>query len=333
MHPLSEIAARHVKNMLAKSLKRAPTERVLVVFDRQSGLSSLMADAYQFAIPDGEFLDFDVAGETAVRAAIDGMKPGDIVALIQSTSFRLNEFRVRIELFNRKLKAIEHVHLNRMPEEQWATWVDTLSFDPYTDGEMGRKLKAILDTNQTFTLECGEHRLTWTGGMEPAKLNIGDYTGMENIGGTFPIGEVFTEGKVLENTNGSFKIYAFADQDFLVKFYEPFTAFVKDGLIEAGPDAPPEFVNVLAKIRLDERALVREFGLGLNAAISRDKPLADITAFERVLGSHLSLGEKHGVYKKPGIPTKSRYHVDVFPAVDRILADGLPIFENGIFLP
>jgi len=319
--------------MLAKSLKRAPSERVLVVFDRQSGLSSVVADAYQLAVPDATFMDFDAAGETAVRLAFDELKPSDIVILVQSTSFRLNEFRVRIELFNRKLKTIEHVHLNRMPEEQWATWVDTLSFDPETDGEMGRKLKTILDSAQTITIECGEHKLTWNGGMEAAKLNIGDYTGMENIGGTFPIGEVFTEAKVLENTNGSFLIYAFADQDFLVKFYEPFTAFVKDGLIEAGPDAPPEFASILEKIRLDERALVREFGLGLNAAISRNKPLADITAFERVLGSHLSLGEKHGVYKKPGIPTKSRYHVDVFPAVDRIVADGKAIYEHGTFLP
>lgn len=318
--------------MLAKSLKRAPTERVLVVFDRQSGLSSVIADAYQLAVPDATFLDFDVAGEAAVRAAFDGMSQGDLVVLVQSTSFRLNEFRVRIELFNRKLKTIEHVHLNRMPEEQWATWVDTLSFDPEIEGETGRKLKAILDTAQTVTIECGEHRLTWTGGMEPAKLNIGDYTGMENIGGTFPIGEVFTEAKELEQTNGSFLIYAFADEDFLVKFYEPFTAYVKNGLVEAGPDAPPEFVRVLEKIRLDERALVREFGLGLNGAISRTRPLADITAFERVLGSHLSLGEKHGVYKKQGIPTKSRYHVDVFPAVDRITADGEVIFEGGSFI-
>jgi leucyl aminopeptidase (aminopeptidase T) len=261
------------------------------------------------------------------------LKQGDVVILVQSTSFRLNEFRIRIELFARKLKTVEHVHLNRMPEEQWATWIDTLSFDPNVGGETGRELKKILDEAQTIIIECGDAKLTWQGGMEACKLNIGDYTGMENIGGTYPIGEVFTEAKELERTNGELKIYAFADENFLVKFYEPFTAIVKDGLIEAGPDAPKEFVDVLAKIRQDERALVREFGLGLNAAISRQKPLADITAFERVSGSHLSLGEKHGVYKKPGIPTKSRYHVDVFPAADRITADGKVIFEAGRFLP
>jgi hypothetical protein len=333
VNSLVQTAAGYIQNILKRSLKRAQTERVLVVFDRQSGLSSIMADAYQAAIPDGTFLDFDVAGEAGVRSALDELKEGDLVILVQSTSFRLNEFRIRIELFNRKLKTIEHVHLNRMPEEQWATWIETLSFNPEEGGETGRKLKAILDQAQTITMECGDLKLTWNGGLEAAKMNIGDYTGMDNIGGTFPIGEVFTEAKVLENTNGALKIYAFADQDFLVKFYEPFTAFVKDGLIEAGPDAPPEFVSVLEKIRLDERAIVREFGLGLNAAISQHKPLADITAFERVLGPHLSLGEKHGVYKKPGIPTKSRYHVDVFPAADRILADSKVIYDGQRFLP
>jgi hypothetical protein len=252
---LIEIAAGHIRNILAKSIKRSPTERVLVVYDRQSGLSSLMADAYQLAIPDAVSLDFDVAGEAGVRAALDELKQGDVVILVQSTSFRLNEFRIRIELFARKLKTVEHVHLNRMPEEQWATWIDTLSFDPNLGGETGRALKKILDEAQTITIECGDAKLTWQGGMEACKLNIGDYTGMENIGGTFPIGEVFTEARELERTNGELKIYAFADENFLVKFYEPFTAIVKDGLIEAGPGAPKEFVDKSVDLEFSVGAL------------------------------------------------------------------------------
>jgi len=313
-------------------MKRSSSERVLVVYDRQSGLAAVMADAYQIAIPDGIFLDFDAVGEARVRTAIDEMNAGDVVALVQSTNFRLNEFRVRIELFNRKLKVIEHVHLNRMPEEQWATWVDTLSFDPGVDGVLGRSLKTIFDPAETVVVECGEERLVWTGGMEPAKLNIGDYTAMQNVGGTFPIGEMFNEAKVLENTQGSFKIYAFADENFLMKFYTPFIVLVEGGLVVPGPDAPPEFVATIEKIRSEERPIIREFGLGLNRAITREKILADITAFERILGLHFSLGEKHSVYKKPGIPTKSRYHVDVFPAVDRILVDGTVVFERDAFL-
>jgi len=39
-------------------------------------------------------------------------------------------------------------------------------------------------------------------GLEPAKLNIGDYGGLKNVGGQYPIGEVFTESRDLEAVNG-----------------------------------------------------------------------------------------------------------------------------------
>lgn len=66
---------------------------------------------------------------------------------------------------------------------------------------------------------------------------------------------------------------------------------------------------------------------------TRERYPQDITAFERILGLHLSLGEKHSVYKKPGITThKTKFHVDVFPVVDRVLVDGEVIFENGKYV-
>ncbi len=327
-------AAGHIRRILTNSIQRAPEARVLVVIDRQSGLAEIMADAYREAIPDAQFINFDEVEQATILREIDKLSPGDVVALVQTTSFRLNEFRLRLELFKRKLKTIEHVHLGRMPQGEWATWVNALSFDPHTDGERGRKLKKILDEGSRIEVDCGGSILIWEGGMEAAKLNIGDYTGMENIGGTFPIGEVFTEARDLAKVNGELKIYAFADADFLVRFYEPpFTATVRDGLIEAGEDAPESFKAVLEKIKADERPLVREFGLGLNQAISRQNPVIDITAFERVNGLHMSLGEKHGVYKKPGfVPHHTKYHVDVFPAVDKITVDNQVIFDKGAFL-
>ncbi|MEK9152086.1 MAG: hypothetical protein AAB692_01850, partial [Patescibacteria group bacterium] len=52
------------------------------------------------------------------------------------------------------------------------------------------------------------------------------------------------------------------------------------------------------------------------------------------LALHLSLGEKHGIYKKPGFnPKKTRYHIDVFVDVERIEVDGEAIFAEGDFLP
>jgi hypothetical protein len=65
--------------------------------------------------------------------------------------------------------------------------------------------------------------------------------------------------------------------------------------------------------------MIREVGFGLNKAITKERYLGDITAFERIYGMHLSMGEKHSVYKKEGlISKKTKYHVDLFPVVDKV---------------
>ena len=46
--------------------------------------------------------------------------------------------------------------------------------------------------------------------FESAKLNVGDYSEMQNIGGQFPIGEVFTEARDLEAVNGRVRILLLA---------------------------------------------------------------------------------------------------------------------------
>ena len=336
MNPLVSIAASHIRDILAGAIKRTPQERVVVIYDLECGLSKIMAEAYREAIPDGQFINFAETNAAAILTLIDALSPGDVFVLVQSNSFRLNEFRIRIELFKRKLKAIEHVHLNRMSEEQYATWIDALAFDKEYLQSRGLGLKKALDHAGTIKMVGKDTELVWVGStgspcMEEAKLNIGDYTGMENIGGTFPIGEVFTEARDFLRVNGTLRIYAFAGDDFIVRFHEPFLATVVAGILEPGSDAPEEFKKLIDLIRADERVLVRELGVGLNRAISREKPVNDITAFERVLGLHLSLGEKHGVYKKPGlIPTKTRYHIDVFPAFERLEIDGRVVFDNTL---
>jgi hypothetical protein len=328
---LVSVAAGHIRDILAGAIKRTSQERVVVIYDRESGLSDILSEAYREAIPDGQFIDFAEADAAAILRLIDALSPGDVVVLVQSTSFRLNEFRIRIELFKRKLKSIEHVHLNRMSPDQYATWIDALAFDKDYLQTKGHAMKAALDQASTVKIIGKDTELVWEGGLEECKLNIGDYTGMENIGGTYPIGEVFTEARDLSKVNGSFRIYAFAGDDFNVRFYEPFLAHVKDGILEAGEDAPEEFKKIIELIRAEERVLVRELGVGMNRAISRQTPVNDITAFERVLGLHMSLGEKHGVYKKPGlVPAKTRYHVDVFPAFERLEIDGKVVFDNTL---
>jgi hypothetical protein len=143
---------------------------------------------------------------------------------------------------------------------------------------------------------------------------------MDNIGGTFPIGEVFTEAKDFSSMNGSIYIYGFADRTFNISFYEPFRLDIQQGIVTGyGENTPQEFIEVLDLIKTYERPLIREIGFGLNRAITKQRPLGDITAYERILGMHMSLGEKHSVYKKPGITVhKTKFHVDLFLCIENV---------------
>lgn len=328
---LIALATKHIKDILNLSLELKSTEHALVVYDTQNGLTNIITAAYRAALPDARFIDFDTQSKEEIIAACDAMRPGDLVVLIQSSNFLLDAFRIRIHLFQRKLKVIEHVHLYRNTEDVWDVYVNSLEYDVVWYRGVGPKLMAKLESAQELRIRAGGAELVVAGGLESPKPNIGDYTGMENIGGTFPIGEVFTEAKDFTTMNGSFMIYAFADIDFNISMHTPFRVDVKEGQVVGwAENAPESFVNIVKMIKEVERPLIREIGFGLNRAITRERYLQDITAFERIYGMHLSLGEKHSTFKKTTMPThKTKYHVDLFPVVDRVLADGEAIFERG----
>ena len=370
---LIQTAAKNVSDILEYSIKFDPEiNQALVVFDTQNELTKIITEAYKIALPEAKFLDFEATENKEIITQFDSLNPQDLVVLIQTGSFRLDEFRIRIHLFNQKLKVIEHLHLYRNSPQTWPIYVNSLAYDKNWYGKMGPTLKeklvgcntlVIKTTNQVAAantpsgLHPGTHlggeflssdshqiltvenspvasEITVTGGLEIPKLNTGDYTGMENVGGTFPIGEVFTESKILENLNGSFWVYAFADSNFEIIMPEIFEVNILNGLVESwSENAPKEFVEVIENIRKVERSIVREIGFGLNRAMIKTLPLGDITAFERIVGVHLSLGEKHSVYKKAGITThKSRFHVDLFLQTQQVLVDGQVIFQDGEYL-
>jgi hypothetical protein len=323
MERLIDAAAGHADAIVRLAIEHDPSRKALVVFDGHSPLARLVTEAYRRALPDAAYIDYDAATKESVMAAIGGLGPKDLVVMIQSMAFRLDDFRIRIELFKRGLKVIEHVHLERATDErQIALYVDGMAYDPSYYRPLGRALKAKIDAAETVKVFCDGTVLTYEGGMEPTKLNVGDYAGMTNVGGTFPIGEVFSEPKDLARVNGEVKLFAFAGVDHLVQIHAPFVVRVERGLV-VSHEGPPSFQEVLDQIGADEQAMVREFGIGLNPAFGKDRVLKDITAFERQKGLHLSLGEKHGVYRKPGFnPKKTHYHIDVFVDVERIELDG-----------
>lgn len=327
-----DAAQAHLRDVLDIALEHSPAHAALVVFDTRTGLSRALTQAYRRNLPGATFIDFDSTTPAEVLAAFRRMAPKDLVVLVQSTNFRLDGFRVRVELFKLGLKVIEHVHLSRMPGAQGEHYIEALAYDPAYFRGVGRALKARIDAAPGGVVYGGGEALVFGSKFEPAKLNVGDYSGMNNVGGQFPIGEVFTEAVDLEAVNGRVQVHVFGDTSYLSNRPDkPVTLVVERGRVVDAIDATPEFEQVLAAIRADEGEVwVRELGFGMNRAFTRERRVDDIGTYERMCGVHLSLGAKHGVYPKPGFKRKdARYHIDVFAVTDAVYLGEERVYQDG----
>ncbi|KQQ33598.1 hypothetical protein ASF61_11035 [Duganella sp. Leaf126] len=332
-----DAAERHLRDTLAIAIGHAPPHAALIVHDQRTGLALALTEAYRRVAPTARFIDFDTVTPDDVLAAFATLAAGDLVVLVQSTSFRLEAFRIRIELFKRGLKVIEHVHLARMPGAQGLAYIDALAYDPAYYRGVGHALKARIDAASGGMVDSGDGaQLVFGTPFEAAKLNIGDYTGMTNIGGQFPLGEVFTEARDLEAVNGRARIFVFGDTSFHVNQPPiPVTIIVEQGRVTGTENSTPAFDNMLAIIRAHEGEVwLRELGFGMNRAFSRTRMVDDIGTYERMCGIHLSLGAKHGVYAKPQFKRKdARYHVDVFALTEGVYLDGQRVYADGAWRP
>ncbi len=330
-----QTAADNLRGVLDLAIEHTPSHSALVVWDAQCDLAQVLAKAYRLCLPDATFMGFDDTDQAGIRSAFEELQPGDLVVLIQSTSFRLDAFRIRIELFKRSLKVIEHPHLARMPGAEGLIYIDSLAYDRDYFRGVGHALKERLDRAEVGVVESGGERLVFPSGFEPAKVNIGDYSDMRNIGGQFPIGEVFTESTDLEAVNGRVRISFFGDMSFTVhRPAQPITLIVERGRVTDTLDSTPGFDEVLADIRAaDGEVWLRELGFGMNRAFSQERIVSDIGTFERMCGVHLSLGSKHPTYNKPNIRKKAaRRHVDVFVLTGSVMLDDEVIFSDGAWL-
>ncbi len=329
---LTQTAANHLRDILLHAIVHDPAQTAVVIYDTQCPLAVTLTKAYQHVLPAARYVHFETVTNEDVFALFDTLAPGDLVVLIQSTSFRMKDFRIRVELFEKFIKVIEHPYLARMPGQQSVYYIDSLAYDPAYYRGVGHALKGRIDSASQAVVDSDGEQLRFNGPLEPAKLNIGDYTHMKNIGGQFPIGEVFTEAKTLESVSGRVRIYAFADSGFNVSFPEqPITLVIHEGRVTQVIDSTPALDEVLAKIRADEGEVwLRELGFGMNRAFSRERVVSDIGTYERLCGIHLSLGAKHGVYKKPNFKRgKMWHHIDVFAITHAVYLDETRVFQDG----
>ncbi len=329
---LVEKVTANVTTLLKEAFTYSENEKAVIVYDKRSLLSRVLSAGYQKSLPNAQVIDFDETPPEEILRVLNALNPLDLTVLIQSTSFRLDAFRIRVELFKRKIKVIEHPHLSRMSDDQAEAYVDALHYDAdYTRG-VGRALKEKIDHADSGVVVSGGETLTYGCAFESAKLNIGDYSEMPNVGGQFPIGEVFTEAIDLKALNGRLKIISFGDIDYKVNVPpKPMTLVIKEGQVIACEDATPAFEVILSNIRRDEGVIwVRELGFGLNRALSKTRILNDTGSYERMCGVHVSLGAKHGMYGKPGFKRRDgMYHVDVFADTERVTLGDVCVFKDG----
>lgn len=328
---LVDKAQQHISEILDHAILHQGD--ALVIYDTDAPLTNILTEAYRKAMPTARFIDFATVTQESILEEFAKLEAGHLVVMIQSGNFRLNEFRIRIFLFAQGLKVIEHMHLYRMPEDQWETYINALHYDPAFYHALGHGVREKLRHATRAEVRCRDTVLIYDTPFEAAKLNIGDYREMNNVGGTFPIGEVFTEATHLDRVNGEVRIYAFAGLDHLARIYEPFRVTIENGILHPTDECPQDFLDILQLIAEDEPVHVREFGLGMNPALSKEHLLSDVTSFERVTGLHLSLGGKHAIYKKPEFrKAPARYHIDVFVDATEILLDGEILYKDGKYL-
>ncbi len=308
----------------------------LVVYDLNSPLAILLTDAYRIALPNAVFINFDEVKKEDIISQLEALEGGDFVALIQSSSFRLSAFRIRIELFKKHIKVVEHPHLARMNREfEVQNYVNALAYDKEYYHHMGHTLKAMINNASAAVVQCGDEQLIYPGVFEDAKINIGDYREMKNIGGQFPIGEVFTELKKLTSLNGKTKVMAFGDINYKVNIpKKPITIVIENGQLVGTENSTEEFEAVMDLIREEEGVIwVRELGLGLNRSLSKENFVSDMGTFERMCGLHLSLGAKHGIYGKEGFGRNSgRFHIDVMLDTTSFSIDDTVVFDGTKWL-
>jgi len=325
-------AIRYTKVLLDEVFVHDDTHQAVIVYDTESSLSTILSDAYYSNLPNATFINFHENTPEQIRALFDTLEAEALVILIQSTNFRLDAFRIRVELFKRKIKVLEHPHLSRMKEEEVSHYIDALEYDKAYIRDTGRNLKAKIDASSKGVIYSGDEALYFPAGFEPAKMNIGDYSQMPNTGGQFPIGEVFTESKELTALHGRATICSFADTSYRVNIPpKPITIIIEGGRVVGCEDSTPAFDEILALIREGEEGevWVRELGFGLNRGFSKTKIVSDIGSYERMCGVHLSLGRKHGMYGKPGFKRgDGKFHIDIFVDTKTVTFDDDVVFVD-----
>lgn len=333
------------KNILEKNLEilKEPysNNKIIFVYDLNSELSKILSEAYilnlkEYKNLDIEIINFDEINNDELKNKLLDLKENSTVILVQSTNFRLEDFRIRLSLHKAWVWCLEHNHLSYIKDNEIENYIDAIEYKTPYYNELSINLKNLLDNASEMEVVSSSWdllKLTWW--FEDMKQNTWDYS-WKNRGWTFPIWENFSEIKDFSKFNWKVSIRAYPTTNFEVVFCDPFEIEIKESLIVSYSwNTPKDFIDLLDMIKKSEDwvVYVRELWFWLNPNISFNKRLNDVNSFERMAWFHLSIWKKHWIYRKKfSRKIIQRYHIDIFPDTDYIKIDDKIIYKDWKYM-
>lgn len=338
MTELEKISLEATKNILEKNLQVYHPDivgkKVVLIYDNDSILSRLISEGYIKNLktyPNAEIIEYSSITPENLKDKILSLGEYSTVIMVESTNFRLEEFRIRMSLQHRNIAWIEHNHLIYIKEHETITYLNAISYQTPYFQLVSDNLKSSIENGNTMKIISSNWailNLEWW--FEEMKQNTWNFP-LNNRYGTLPMWENFSEVKDFWKVNGELYIKAYPGEDLQVIICDiPFKIEVKESKIICEREKVPEdFMKIIDKITHSEwEVMIRELWFWLNRAINFEKTLSDVNAFERMSGFHISLWKKHNIYrKKLHKDIVQRYHIDIFPDVSQIYIDDALIFD------
>lgn len=340
MTELENIALQATKDILEKNLQiynpQVNWKKVVLIYDNESKLSRLISSWYIENLKNysnSEFIEYQTISNEKLKNKILSLESYSTVIMVESTNFRLEEFRFRMSLQHRTIAWIEHNHLKYISENQIKTYLEAISYQTPYFQKVSDFLKEKNDNWKVMKIISSywsELILEWW--FEDMKQNTWNFS-LDKRYWTYPIWENFSEVKDFSLVNWELYIRAYPWENLEMIFPEtPFKIEVRESLITCDREkTPKDFLKIIDKISLSENGevMMRELWFWLNKAITREKTLTDVNQFERISWFHLSLWKKHNIYrKKLHKDIVQRYHIDIFPEVSQIYIDDELIFDK-----
>lgn len=323
---------KNINDILMKNIHLTLEQNVTVIYDAGSELALTIKDAYEKALKNhhAAFFLFSTHTEAEWKEELLKISSGNLVVLIQSASFRISDYRIRLDLITRGIYCIEHVRLGFMKKEEYDTYIVSLTYDyPRYEKISTFLMNKLKQCRRVAIVSTDGSQLVYDASVDEPKRNIGNFS--ESKGTLLPIGEVFTEAMHLEKVNGALLVHGFPSLEQRTQIVQPFKIVIENGCIVSheGPDAFEKLIELLRSENEDRRVPLREMGFGMNRFISKKHSLTEVTAHERQQGYHLSLGLKHTTYRKKISKQKNqKFHVDLFVDVKQIIIDNCTVFDE-----